>query len=142
MKRLMPVKSHTMRAPLPFGFSTKKAGLIHSVGSVTGTMTPESITFLRVSWAACWRWMGICLAVSTLVGFTSPAKHIFIGFPFIGLIVSSSKTSGNSSAIFPMSLALSCVTALTGAGNVSVRILQRHHVLPTQQNLIPQGRRN
>jgi hypothetical protein len=45
MKRLMPVKSHTMRAPLPFGFSTKKAGLIHSVGSVTGTMTPESITF-------------------------------------------------------------------------------------------------
>ena len=83
------VKSVTSLTP-PFGFCTKKPGLIHSVGSSILAMIPCLTNFLiRMLASFCIAW-GIVLAVSLRAGLEPGTRSIFIGGPFIGATLMSS----------------------------------------------------
>jgi hypothetical protein len=86
--------AHHARAPT--------VGLLHEEGRadplrglLTGTITPESITFFEGLLAAACEVHGDLPGRQHSRGLHRPARHIFMGFPFMGLILSSSKTSGN-----------------------------------------------
>ena len=95
MNLLSWVKSVTRRTP-PFGFWTKKPGLIHEVGSVTLAMIPCFTSFfMRLSASFCIA-CGTVRAVNVLVGFASGMRVIFIGSPLIGVtFMSSLRVRGN-----------------------------------------------
>ena len=83
------VKSVTSLTP-PFGFCTKKPGLIHSVGSSILAMIPCLTSFLIRMLASFCMACGMVLAVSLRAGLEPGTRSIFIGGPFIGATFMSS----------------------------------------------------